>query len=75
MIGLGDAGLDHPGSEPVRRHLEYARRAGGHIDLVVDSPSGGITEFGALTVHRTGSVFRLQRIGWHGLRRRNIRRT
>jgi glycogen(starch) synthase len=55
MIGLGDAGLDHPGSEPVRRHLEYARRAGGHIDLVVDSPSGGITEFGALTVHRTGT--------------------
>jgi 1,4-alpha-glucan branching enzyme len=55
MIGLGDAGLDQPGSEPVRRHLEYARRAGGHIDLVVDAPSGGMSEFGALTVHRTGT--------------------
>jgi glycosyltransferase involved in cell wall biosynthesis len=55
MIGLGDAGLDKPGSEPVRRHLEYARRIGGHIDLVVDSRVGGITEFGTLTVHRTGT--------------------
>ena len=55
MIGLGDAGLDQSGSEPVRRHLEYARRIGGHIDLVVDSPAGGTTDFGALTVHRTGT--------------------
>jgi glycosyltransferase involved in cell wall biosynthesis len=55
MIGLGDSGLDQSGSEPVRRHLEYARRIGGHIDLVVDSPAGGTTEFGALTVHRTGT--------------------
>ena len=55
MIGLGDTGLDQPGSEPVRRHLEYARRIGGHIDLVVDAPAGGRTDFGALTVHRTGT--------------------
>jgi len=55
MIGLGDSGLDDPKSEPVRRHKEYARRLGGHIDLVVDSPSGGETDFGALTVHRTGA--------------------
>lgn len=54
MIGLGDAGLADPRSEPVRRHLEYARRAGGHIDLIVDSPSGGTSEHGALTVRRTG---------------------
>ncbi|MGB7537161.1 MAG: glycosyltransferase family 4 protein [Anaerolineales bacterium] len=55
MIGLGDSGLGQPGGESVRRHLEYARRIGGHIDLVVDSPSGGTTDFGALTVHRTGT--------------------
>ena len=55
MIGLGDSGLDQSGSEPVRRHLEYARRIGGHIDLVVDAPAGGRTDFGALTVHRTGT--------------------
>ncbi len=55
MIGLGDSGLDQPGSEPVRRHLEYARRIGGHIDLVVEMPAGGRTDFGALTVHRTGT--------------------
>jgi glycosyltransferase involved in cell wall biosynthesis len=55
MIGLGDAGLDRPDSEPVRRQLEYARRIGGHIDLIVESPAGGISEFGALTVHRTGT--------------------
>jgi glycosyltransferase involved in cell wall biosynthesis len=54
MIGLGDSGLDDPGSEPVRRHLEYARRIEGHIDLVVDAPYGGESDFGALTVIRTG---------------------
>jgi len=41
MLGVGDAGLDDASSEPVRRHLEYARRAGGHIDLVVDSRKHG----------------------------------
>jgi glycosyltransferase involved in cell wall biosynthesis len=55
MIGLGDSGLDRPDGEPVRRHLEYARRIGGHIDLVVDSSSGGVSDYGALTVHRTGA--------------------
>jgi glycosyltransferase involved in cell wall biosynthesis len=55
MLGVGDAGLDDPQGEPVRRHLEYARRAGGHIDLVVDSPRSGVSEYGALTVHRTGA--------------------
>ncbi len=55
MIGLGDSGLDQSASEPVRRHLEYARRIGGHIDLVVETPAGGRTDFGALTVHRTGT--------------------
>ncbi len=54
MLGLGGAGLEDPLSEPVRRHLEYARRAGGRIDLVVDSSSGGVSEHGALTVHRIG---------------------
>lgn len=54
MLGVGDAGLDDPQSEPVRRHLEYAQRAEGHIDIVVDSPSAGISEHGALTVYRTG---------------------
>jgi glycosyltransferase involved in cell wall biosynthesis len=53
MIGLGDSGLDRPDGEPVRRHLEYARRIGGHIDLIVESSSGGVSEYGALTVHRT----------------------
>jgi 1,4-alpha-glucan branching enzyme len=55
MIGVGDAGLDDRSSEPVARHLEYARRIGGHIDLVVDSPRGGDTDYGALTVRRTGT--------------------
>jgi glycosyltransferase involved in cell wall biosynthesis len=55
MLGVGDAGLDDPRSEPVRRHLEYARRAGGRIDLVVDAPSGGVSDHGGLVVHRTGS--------------------
>ncbi len=54
MIGLGDSGLDDPKSEPVARHLEYARRIGGHIDLIVDAPSGGVSDFGGLTVRRTG---------------------
>jgi glycosyltransferase involved in cell wall biosynthesis len=55
MLGVGDAGLDDPHSEPVMRQLEYARRAEGHIDLVVDTPSAGTSEYGALTVHRTGA--------------------
>jgi glycosyltransferase involved in cell wall biosynthesis len=55
MIGLGDAGLERPDSEPVRRHLEYARRIRGHIDLIVESRRGGQTDFGALTVRRTGT--------------------
>jgi glycosyltransferase involved in cell wall biosynthesis len=55
LIGVGDAGLGDPSSEPVARHLEYARRIGGHIDLIVDSPAGGRSDFGALTVHRTGA--------------------
>src|SRR3972149_2420062 len=38
MLGVGAAGLDDPRSEPVQRHLEYARRLGGAIDLIVDSP-------------------------------------
>jgi glycosyltransferase involved in cell wall biosynthesis len=55
MLGLGDAGLDDPESESIRRHLEYARRAGGHIDLVVDSPASGTSDYGALTVYRTAA--------------------
>jgi 1,4-alpha-glucan branching enzyme len=54
MIGLGDSGLDDPNREPVGRHLEYARRIGGHIDLIVESPSGGVSDYGAFTVHRVG---------------------
>jgi glycosyltransferase involved in cell wall biosynthesis len=54
LIGLGDSGLDDPKSEPVGRQLEYARRIGGHIDLIVDAPSGGVSDFGALTVRGTG---------------------
>lgn len=38
MLGVGAAGLDDPRSEPIQRHLEYVRRLGGHIDLIVDSP-------------------------------------
>jgi glycosyltransferase involved in cell wall biosynthesis len=55
MLGVGDAGLEDPRSEPVRRHLEYARRAGGHIDLIVDSKTGGVSDHGGLVVHRTRS--------------------
>jgi len=55
MLGVGDSGLGDPASEPVRRHLEYARRAGGHIDLVVDTPHSGTSDFGGLTVYRTGA--------------------
>jgi glycosyltransferase involved in cell wall biosynthesis len=54
MLGVGDAGLGDRESEPVRRLTEYARRAGGHIDLVADSPSAGTSDYGALTVYRTG---------------------
>jgi glycosyltransferase involved in cell wall biosynthesis len=55
MLGVGDSGLENPASEPVRRHLEYAGRMGGHIDLIVDTPHRGSTDHGALTVHRTGA--------------------
>jgi glycosyltransferase involved in cell wall biosynthesis len=55
MLGLGDPDLADPSSESVRRHLEYARRAGGHVDLIVDSPDVGSSDFGALTVWRTGA--------------------
>jgi glycosyltransferase involved in cell wall biosynthesis len=54
MFGLGGSGWDDPESESIRRHLEYARRAGGHIDLVTDSPLAGTSDYGALTVYRTG---------------------
>jgi glycosyltransferase involved in cell wall biosynthesis len=54
-IGLGDSGLEDPRSEPVVRQLEYARRIGGHIDLIVDSARGGVSDFGALTVRRSGA--------------------
>jgi glycosyltransferase involved in cell wall biosynthesis len=55
MIGLDDAALRDPESEPVRRQMEYARRIGGHIDWIVDSPIGGRADFGAVTVHRAGT--------------------
>ena len=55
MIGVGDAGLDDPDSDSVRRFLEYARRIDGRIDLIVDSPNSGISEYGSLTVCRTGT--------------------
>jgi len=55
MLGVGDAGLNERDSEPVGRLLEYARRAGGRIDMIVDSPSDAETNFGALTVRRTGT--------------------
>jgi glycosyltransferase involved in cell wall biosynthesis len=55
MIGVGDAGLDDPDSDSVQRFLEYARRIDGRIDLIVDSPNGGISEYGSLTVCRTGT--------------------
>lgn len=55
MLGVGDAGLDDASSEPVRRHLEYARRAHGHIDLVVDSRKHGqVTHSAELRVLFTG---------------------
>ncbi len=54
MLSVGDAGLADRESEPVRRLMEYARRAGGHIDLIVDTPHPGSTDHGALTVFRTG---------------------
>ena len=47
ILGVGVAGLDDPRSEPVQRHLEYARRAGGHIDLIVDDPRPMSIEHGA----------------------------
>jgi glycosyltransferase involved in cell wall biosynthesis len=59
MLGVGDAGLSDRGSEPVRRLLEMARRAGGRIDLITDSAARGTDDHGALTVRRTG-VGRLQ---------------
>ncbi|MCX6026401.1 MAG: glycosyltransferase, partial [Chloroflexi bacterium] len=56
MLGVGAAGLDDPRSEPVQRHLEYARRLGGHIDLIVDSPRPMCIEHGpGLRVWTTGA--------------------
>ena len=56
MLGVGAAGLDDPRSEPVQRHLEYARRMGGHIDLIVDSPQLMRIDHGpGLRVWTTGS--------------------
>jgi glycosyltransferase involved in cell wall biosynthesis len=54
VLGVGDSGLDDPHGEPVRRQLEYARLAGGRIDVIVDSPRTGVSVFGPLTIHRTG---------------------
>jgi glycosyltransferase involved in cell wall biosynthesis len=55
MLGVGAAGLDDPRSEPVLRHLEYAQRLGGHIDLIVDSPRLMRIDHGpALRVWTTG---------------------
>jgi glycosyltransferase involved in cell wall biosynthesis len=56
MLGVGAAGLDDPRSEPVQRHLEYARRSGGHIDLLVDDPRPMSIEHGvSLRIRTTGS--------------------
>ena len=56
MLGVGATGLDDPRSEPVQRHLEYARRLGGHIDLIVDSPRPMRIEHGpGLRVWTTGA--------------------
>ena len=56
MLGVGAAGLDDPRSEPVQRHLEYARRLGGTIDLIVDSPRPMRIEHGpGLRVWTTGT--------------------
>jgi glycosyltransferase involved in cell wall biosynthesis len=56
MLGVGAAGLDDPRSEPVQRHLEYARRLGGNIDLIVDSPRLMQVEHGpGLRVWTTGT--------------------
>jgi glycosyltransferase involved in cell wall biosynthesis len=54
MFGMGGAGLKDPESESIRRHLEYARRVEGHIDLIVNSRGLGVSDYGALTVYRTG---------------------
>jgi glycosyltransferase involved in cell wall biosynthesis len=69
MIGVGDAGLDDRNSEPLARQLEYARRIGGHIDLVVDSPRGGDSDFGPVRVRRTGTG----RLGFSGAAERIAR--
>ena len=56
MLGVGAAGLDDPRSEPVQRHLEYARRLGGTIDLIADSPRPMRIEHGpGLRVWTTGT--------------------
>jgi 1,2-diacylglycerol 3-alpha-glucosyltransferase len=55
MLGVGAAGLDDLRSEPIQRHLEYARRMNGHIDLIVDSPQLMRVEHGpGLRVWTTG---------------------
>ena len=56
MLGVGAAGLDDPRSEPVQRHLEYARRMNGHIDLIIDSPRPMRVDHGpGLRVWTTGT--------------------
>jgi len=55
ILGLGDSGWEDSESESVLRQREYARRAGGYIDLIIDSPRVGTFHHGALTVHLTGS--------------------
>ncbi len=56
MLGVGAARLDDPRSEPVQRHLEYARQLGGNIDLIVDSPRPMRIDHGpALRVWTTGA--------------------
>lgn len=63
MLGLGNGDLANGLSEPVRRHLEYARRAQGHIDLIAASRKPGQVRHSAdLRVLYTGST-RLNYIG------------
>jgi len=55
MLGVGNGVLRDASSEPVRRHLEYAHRAQGHIDLIVASGKRGHVEHSpALRVLYTG---------------------
>jgi glycosyltransferase involved in cell wall biosynthesis len=54
ILGLGDSGWEDPAGESVLRHQEYARRAGGNIDLIIDSPRAAVYRHGGLTVYLTG---------------------